>query len=132
MLCASLSEGIGSASFEQLILETPRLDDFELRLRDDNFFAIDQWMLQHLCQAHRRARLFLVTDGLPEATARELPLQTFRTPPEAIEAALAGLGKAPHVAILPQGPYVLATIGGVKRPLGRAAAEQPAGREHAL
>ena len=130
VLCASLSEGIGSASFEKLIRETPRLDDFELRLRDDDFFAIDQWMLQHLCQAHRRARLYLVTDGLPEETARELPLETFRTPREAIEAALARLGKAPHIAILPQGPYVLATLGGIKRPLGHAGAEQPVRRKH--
>ena len=33
--------------------------------------------------------------------------------------ALAGLGPTPRVAVLPQGPYVLATVRGEKRPLGR-------------
>ena len=45
LLCASLSEGIGSASFEKLLRECDSPRDFELRLEDDEFFAVDQWMV---------------------------------------------------------------------------------------
>ena len=74
LLCASLSGGIGSASFEKLLRECASAEDFEHRLEDDRFFAIDQWMVQHLCQAHRRARVMLYTDGLPEATSPQKEL----------------------------------------------------------
>jgi nickel-dependent lactate racemase len=122
LLCASLSEGIGSASFEKLLRETRSPEHFELRLADDRFFAIDQWMVQHLCQARRRARVLLYTDGLPIEAAGELLVEAVPTPQAGIERALAELGPAPRVAVVPQGPYVLATVRGEKRPLGHGTA----------
>ncbi len=118
LLCASLSEGVGSASFEKLLRETRSPEHFELRLADDRFFAVDQWMVQHLCQARRRARVLLYTDGLPIEAAGELLVEAVPTPRAGIERALADLGPGPRVAVLPQGPYVLATLRGEKRPLG--------------
>ena len=118
LLCASLSEGVGSASFEKLLRETRSPEHFELRLADDRFFAVDQWMVQHLCQARRRARVLLYTDGLPIEAAGELLVEAVPTPRAGIERALAGLGPAPRIAVVPQGPYVLATLRGEKRPLG--------------
>ena len=119
LLCAALSEGVGSASFEKLLRETRSPEEFELRLADDSFFAIDQWMLQHLCQARRRARVLLYTDGLPLEAAGELLVEAVPTPEAGVERALAGLGPRPRIAVLPQGPYILATVRGEKRPLGR-------------
>ena len=118
LLCAALSEGVGSASFEKLLRETRSPEEFELRLADDSFFAIDQWMLQHLCQARRRARVLLYTDGLPLEAAGELLVEAVPTPEAGVERALAGLGPRPRIAVLPQGPYLLATVRGEKRPLG--------------
>jgi nickel-dependent lactate racemase len=120
LLLASLSEGIGSPSFEKLLRETESPEAFELRLGDDDFFAVDQWMVQHLCQARRRAHVLLYTDGLPLPAARELLVEAASDPAEAVLRALALAGPRPRVAVLPQGPYVLATVRGRKRPLGRA------------
>ena len=72
LLCAALGEGVGSASFEKILRSCDSPEDFEMQLADERFFAIDQWMVQHLCQAHRRARLMLYTDGMPEEAARDL------------------------------------------------------------
>jgi nickel-dependent lactate racemase len=121
LLCAALGEGIGSASFEKLIREAPSPEAFERRLADDRFFAIDQWMVQHLCQARRRARVLLYTDGLPLAEAGELLVEPVASPAEGVRRGLAGAPAAARIAVLPQGPYVLATVGGFEQPLGREA-----------
>ena len=118
LLCAALSEGVGSASFEKLIRECRDPRDFEARLDDDRFFAIDQWMVQHLCQAHRRARVLLYTDAFPPAAVAELLVEPAASPAAGVAAGLAGRGPDARIAVLPQGPYVLATVRGAMRPLG--------------
>ena len=118
LLCAALSDGVGSPSFEKLLRESASTGDFELRLADDSFFAVDQWMVQHLCQARRRARVLLYTDGLPLAAANELLVEAVPDPESGVQRALSSRPGA-RIAVLPQGPYVLATVGGVMQPLGR-------------
>jgi nickel-dependent lactate racemase len=121
LLCASLSEGIGSASFEKCLRESRGAAEFEARLDDPSFFAVDQWMVQCLCQALRRARVLLYSDGLPVETQRELFVEPVETPEAGIAHALRTAGPDARVAILPQGPYVLATVRGERRSLGRNA-----------
>ena len=118
LLCASLTEGVGSASFERVLEACATPADFERQLADPAFFAIDQWMVQHLCQAWRRARVWLYSDGLPRARAERLLVQVAGHPGEVIEHALSRTPGRARVAVLPQGPYVLATLRGEKRPLG--------------
>jgi nickel-dependent lactate racemase len=122
LLAASLSEGIGSASFEKCLRESAGPAAFELRLSDDRFFAIDQWMVQHLCQALRRARVLLYSNGLDRSAQRELFVEPVSSLEEGVARALALLSPTPRVVVMPQGPYVLATIRGEKRGLGRGGA----------
>jgi nickel-dependent lactate racemase len=121
LLCAALSEGVGSPSFERLLRRTASPAAFERQLAEVGFFEIDQWMIQHLCQAHRRARILLFSQGLPEATLRELLVEPVASLQDGVASALSALAPAARIAVLPQGPYVLATLRGEKRPLGRAA-----------
>jgi len=123
LLCAALTEGIGSASFEKLLRESANPGAFETRLDDGDFFAIDQWMVQHLCQAHRRARVMLYTDAFSADAVAELMVEPAPSPEAGVTAALADLGPKARIAVLPQGPYVLATVGGALRSLGGPSAE---------
>jgi nickel-dependent lactate racemase len=124
LLCAALSEGVGSPFFEKLIRgsESPRA--FEAKLADSAFFSIDQWMVQHLCQARRRARVWLYSDGLPADVMTELMVEPVRSPGEGVERALRDLRlhADARIAVMPQGPYVLATVRGEMRSLGEPAA----------
>jgi nickel-dependent lactate racemase len=122
LLCAALSEGVGSASFARMLADCASPQAAEQRLADPGFFAIDQWMVQHLCQAHRRARILLYSDGLPEPAQRGLLVEPVASPEQGVARALAALGPGARIAVLPQGPYVLATVRGEKRPLGAARA----------
>ena len=45
-------------------------------------------------------------------------MEAVPTPEAGIERALAALGPRPRIAVLPQGPYLLATVRGEKRPWG--------------
>jgi len=52
----------------------------------------------------------------------ELLVEPVASPAAGVAAGLAGLGKEARIAVLPQGPYVLATVQGEMRPLGLAGA----------
>lgn len=119
ILAAALSEGIGSADFCRLLdsVEDPQL--FMQRLLQPGFFQIDQWMLQHLCQVLRKARVIVASDS---PTGPALPRHLVRhtnSVEEALQLALAD-HPAPHIAVMPQGPYILPTVCGRKLSLGRA------------
>jgi len=120
ILAAALSEGIGSQEFQELLRGVRDNDDFMGRITRPDFFRIDQWMVQHLCQVLRKADVVLVADGLTPASAPTPLVRRAATVEAALSDALAGCGPGAHVAVLPQGPYVLATVRGHKLALGRA------------
>ncbi len=120
ILAAAINEGIGSPEFRQLLAETSGNDDFMARITREGFFTIDQWMVQHLCQVRRKAEVVLVSDGISATQARGLLVEHAATVEEALARVLPRYGARPHVAVLPQGPYVLATVRGRKLSLGRA------------
>ena len=48
-------------------------------------------------------------------------MEPVASPEAGVERALARSARRPRIAVLPQGPYVLATVRGEKRSLGRDA-----------
>src|SRR5215475_9149171 len=120
ILAAAITEGIGSAEFQRLLADTTGNDDFMARITSPNFFSIDQWMVQHLCQVRRKADVILVSGGIPAAAAPGLLASSAPTVEDALARCLQRYGAQAHVAVMPQGPYVLATVRGRKLSLGRA------------
>jgi nickel-dependent lactate racemase len=120
ILVAALGEGIGSEDFQELLRAARGNDDFMARITAPGFFRVDQWMVQHLCQVLRKAEVVLVTEGLPAEAVRGLLVTPAATVETALARALERYGSEAHVAVLPQGPYVLATVRGRKLALGRA------------
>lgn len=116
VLACELSEGLGSDDFVALLRTLHDERDLMRRISADGFFQIDQWMVQHLCQVLNRARVVVCTpsdtlralDGLPLAHAVDIN--------ECIRGAWEERPDA-HIAVLPQGPYTLATVRGQKNPL---------------
>jgi lactate racemase len=120
VLAAAITEGVGSEEFQRLLGETRDADEFMRRILSPDFFRIDQWMLQHLCQVLRKASVIVVSGGLALQRGGNLLVSTAPTVEDALARCLPGYGPRPHVAVLPQGPYVLATVRGRKLSLGRA------------
>jgi nickel-dependent lactate racemase len=120
ILAAALTEGIGSEDFRHLLSSIRGNEDFMARVTAPGFFRIDQWMVQHLCQVLRKAEVVVVTSGLTADVVRGLLATPAATVEAALHRALMRYGATAHVAVLPQGPYVLATVRGRTLALGRA------------
>ena len=122
VLVAEISEGIGSREFQTLLAGLRGNDEFMARITSPDFFVIDQWMAQHLCQVMRKARIAIASRGLVRdaAALAGLPIDVYATVDEALRAAIARHGERARIAAIPEGPYVLATVRGRKLSLGRA------------
>ena len=68
ILAASLTEGIGSPEFQQLFSENPSLEVFVERILGKDYFVLDQWQLEELAKVRRKAKVKIVSDGLPAET----------------------------------------------------------------
>ncbi|MCI0361800.1 MAG: nickel-dependent lactate racemase [Planctomycetaceae bacterium] len=110
IMCASLSEGIGSPQFQQLFRENTNLEAFVQRILGKDYFVMDQWQLEELAKVRRKAKVKLVSDGLPAETLNGLFVEAAPSVESAVAASLAEYGPAAKIAVIPKGPYVLAQV----------------------
>ncbi len=110
VLAASLSEGIGSPEFRQLFDENPTLEGFVERILGKKYFVMDQWQLEELAKVRRKARVKVVSDGLPAETLDRLFVESAPSVEQAVAESLAEYGPQATLAVIPKGPYVLAQV----------------------
>ena len=111
ILAASLSEGIGSPEFRQVIDENPTIEGFMERILAKRYFRMDQWQIEELAKAKRQAKIKVVSDGLSAETLRRLYVEPAATVEAAVADCLAEYGPDATIAVIPKGPYVLAELG---------------------
>jgi nickel-dependent lactate racemase len=104
------AEGIGGPEFTRLILETDDLEAYIQRTYEPGFFCLDQWQLHEMLKVVRRAEVLSFSGGI----SREDQARMFVTPVESVEAAVAQAlkqhGPDATIAVIPEGPYVLAAV----------------------
>ncbi|MBI1902217.1 MAG: hypothetical protein HYS13_14040, partial [Planctomycetia bacterium] len=110
ILAAGLSEGIGSPEFQRLFRENESLEVFVERILGKDYFVMDQWQLEELAKVRRRAKVKVVSDGLPAETLRGLFVEPAATVESAVADSLREYGPAATLAVIPKGPYVLAQV----------------------
>jgi nickel-dependent lactate racemase len=111
VMAASLSEGVGSPQFQQLFRENDDLESFVHRIQHTDYFVMDQWQLEELAKVRRRARVRMVSHGLPATVIDQLFVDSAPTVEAAVSDALAEYGPTATIAVIPKGPYVLAQVG---------------------
>ena len=113
ILAASLSEGLGSPEFQSLFRENPSLEVFMERILGKDYFVLDQWQLEELAKVRRKARVKIVSDGLPAGCA-VVVLRRDGGERRGVRVAdsLAEYGPDAQVAVIPKGPYVLPVVAG--------------------
>jgi nickel-dependent lactate racemase len=120
VIVTRISEGLGSGDFRQLLSEAESAEAFMRQLFQPDFFVPDQWMVQHLCQVLRRANVIVVSEGFPEGMLDRLGVESAPTAEAGLQRALARQGPRARVAVIPEGPYVLPTVGGAPRSIASA------------
>lgn len=113
ILCASMSEGIGSPQFQQLFRENSTLEGFMHRITNEGYFVMDQWQLEELAKVRRKARVKVVTDGLSAEVLSGLFVETAPSIEQAVKDSLEEYGDKAQIAVMPKGPYVLAQVQGL-------------------
>jgi len=106
------AEGIGEPDLARRMME---LDDFEAyvpRVWDPTYFHMDQWHAQFTKIRRQASEVLSFSEGIP----RDQQARCFVTPiesvEEGVERALWKHGPDATIAVLPEGPYVLACLEG--------------------
>jgi len=110
LLFGACEEGAGAAEFSEMMTRYRSYREF-LTAIEGAPVTIDQWQLEKLALATRKAEVFYCVPGLPDPYMQSLWGPGFREPQEAIAAFFAGLAPGSRVAVIPEGPYVLACAG---------------------
>ena len=111
ILAAGLTEGVGSPQFQRLFDENASLEGFLERILGKDYFVLDQWQLEELAKVRRKAKVKVVSDGLPPETINKLFVESAPSVEAAVADSLAEYGPLAKIAVIPKGPYVLAQVG---------------------
>lgn len=112
VIAASLTDGIGSPEFQSLFTRHANLDDFMNCILGKNYFVMDQWQLEEMVKVVRKAEVTYVTDGLSAETLGGLFVNAAESVESAVSHILQDHGPDARIAVVPEGPYVLAELAG--------------------
>lgn len=104
------AEGIGGPEFSELILGQGNLEDFMEHAFAGHLCSIDQWQLQEMHKVCRHASVFNYSSGIPSNVQRELFVEPVASVEQAVADALERHGAQATIAVIPEGPYVLACL----------------------
>jgi nickel-dependent lactate racemase len=107
LLLAECAEGAGGPEFRRLLAEHPSDGEF-LRKIEGAPVIVDQWQLEKLGLVSTRAELLYYVPGLPREYQEALWGKAYPTPEAAVAALVSSLPPDARIALIPEGPYVLA------------------------
>jgi len=107
LLVAACEEGPGAPEFSELLKRYARAEQY-LEETAEAEVIIDQWQLDKLAMVVRKAELLFYVPGLPADYYPTLWGRAFTSAAEAVDALTADLEPGATIAVIPEGPYVLA------------------------
>ena len=107
ILVASLTEGVGSPEFQEVLRDNPVLEDFIERIKTTDYFVMDQWQLEEMAKVRRRCKVKVVSHGLSPEVLRQCHVEPAESVESALAECLAEYGPKARIGVIPKGPYVL-------------------------
>jgi nickel-dependent lactate racemase len=111
VLAASLSEGLGSPEFQDMIAASRYMRAAGDRGPVPETCEMDEWQLLMLSKVLDRCKVKVVTSGLSPAVLRRCRVEPAATVELAVADSLGEYGPQARVAVIPKGPYVLPCVG---------------------
>lgn len=109
LVISECAEGAGAPEFQDMMRRFAS-DRAFLSHIDGAPVTVDQWQLEKLALVSTEKQILYFTPGLPEEFRSRLWGSYCATIEEALTAALADLPDTARVAVIPEGPYVLARV----------------------
>lgn len=114
IIAAKCLEGLGSKKFIELLLDEIDLNKFIEKIKGKKYFKLDQWELEELIKARKKAEIYLYSDCLNESS-HAIPSSTLiqvDSLEDAVNTGLEKFGRNATISIIPEGPYIIPVIGG--------------------
>lgn len=110
LLMAACDEGAGAPEFSRMLRENPSAGEFLTSIANAPV-TIDQWQLEKLALVAAKAEVSFYVPGLPREYHTSLWGDAHVTAADAITALTEPLPPEAKIAVIPEGPYVLAKLG---------------------
>jgi nickel-dependent lactate racemase len=107
LLLSECAEGPGGAEFSQMLAKHPSDRNFMDEIAAAPV-VVDQWQLEKLALVTARAEVLYYVPGLPREYHASLWGKAYATAEAAIRALTSSLSPGARIALIPEGPYVLA------------------------
>lgn len=109
LLVAACEEGAGAPEFRELLKRYPTAEEY-IEQTAEAPVIVDQWQLDKLALVTRRAEVLFYVPGLAAEYYPTLWGRAFGSIAEAVSELTRGLKPGATIAVLPEGPYVLARV----------------------
>jgi nickel-dependent lactate racemase len=107
LLLAECAEGPGAPEFREMLKKTSSSREF-LDVLAKSPVVIDQWQLEKLALVAQKARILFFTPGLPAEYHPWLWGTAYASAQDSVAGLISGLNPGARIALMPEGPYVLA------------------------
>jgi hypothetical protein len=96
----------------ELVTQEDNLDSFMEKISDPEFFIIDQWELEMLVKARKKAEIYLYSECLNKCSYSipESTLVTIDSIEEAVSRGLEKYGPNATISVIPEGPYTIPVL----------------------
>jgi len=115
LVMGACTEGAGAPEFREMLL-AGMTDTAFLKQIASAPVVVDQWQVEKLALVTTGRQLLYYVPGLPPEYHAKLWGRSLPTPQAAVAALLEGLPRDARVAVIPEGPYVLASCLEVREP----------------
>jgi nickel-dependent lactate racemase len=109
LLLAECAEGPGGAEFSRMLAQHSSHRGFMDEIAAAPV-VVDQWQLEKLALVLAKAEVLYYVPGLPHEYHAALWGKAYATPEAAISALASSLSPGARIALIPEGPYVLARV----------------------
>lgn len=117
IVASGCAHGVGSGEFERLLRETTDIDAFIRTIQQPGVFTIDQWEVEELCKALKKAEVYLFTEGISPDDVRDYLVEPIPSVEAGIARAIDRHGPSATIAAIPKGPYVMPRLRGATHAL---------------
>jgi nickel-dependent lactate racemase len=110
VLAARCAEGLGSREFAEALLNYDDIEAFVNCLYEPGFFVPDQWEVQELAKARRKAEVLCFSEGIDAGTLARCFVEPIPSAEAGVRQALDRHGPGARLAVIPKGPYVVPVV----------------------